>query len=134
MVSYNDIDDFAAHLEPWMQSTFHQVRMLLLTFPEVTEKFRYRNTPFYDCGGKMMAYLTSFEKKRFVLGFCNGHLMPDEAGILKNEKQQTQIRHWEFKPGEPIDDILLIEYIQQAISLNLSIQAHVINHKTGKRK
>lgn len=132
MVSYTDIDDYANHLEPWMQSAFHHVRMLILTFPEVTEKFRYRNTPFYDCGGRMMLYLSSFEKNRFVLGFCNGHLMQDEAGMLKNEKQQTQIKHWEFKPGEQVDDLLLVTYIQQAIALNLSLQQHAINHKSRK--
>ena len=122
MVSYTNIDDFANHLEPWKQSVFHHVRMLILTFPEVTEKFRYRNTPFYDCGGRMMLYLTSLEKTRFVLGFCNGYLMPDEAKVLQNEKQQTQIKHWEFTPGEQVDDLLLVAYIQEAIALNLRLQ------------
>jgi hypothetical protein len=134
MVSYTDIDDFANHLEPWMREVFHRVRMLILTFPEVTEKFRYRNTPFYDCGGRMMLYLTTFQKKRFVLGFCNGHLMPDPAGMLRNEQKQTQIKHWEFKQDEPADDILLIGYIRQAIFLNLSIQTNASHHQNSKRK
>jgi hypothetical protein len=121
---YTDIDDFTTNLVPWMQPVFQEVRMLLLTFPEITEKLRYNNTPFYDCGGRRMAYLSPFERKRFVLGFCYGHLLPDAAGVLRNEKQQTHIRHWEFLENESINHALLIQYIQEAIHLNLQQHAN----------
>jgi hypothetical protein len=133
MIRYTSIDDFARHLLPWMQPVFHRVRMLLLTFPEVSEKLRYNNTPFYDCGGRRMVYLSSFEKHRLILGFCNGYLMEDPAGVLKNEKHQTIIRHWEFKEKEVINETLLITYIEAAIRLNLSFQQHATNRKTRKR-
>jgi hypothetical protein len=132
MAKYADTDEYAAHLEPWMQPVFQHVRMLILTFPEVSEKLRYMNTPFFDCAGRMMLYLTSFEKKRFILGFCNGNLMPDEAGILKNEKQQSQIKHWEFIRGEKIDDELLVKYIQDAIIINQQLQQDATNRKSRK--
>jgi hypothetical protein len=41
----NDIEEYIDGLLPWMKPIFNQVRMLLLTFPEITEKMRYR-TPF----------------------------------------------------------------------------------------
>jgi hypothetical protein len=132
MTVYADIDDFAAHLQPWMQPVFHQVRMLILTFPEITEKFRYSNTPFYDCAGRMMLYLKSFEKNRFILGFCNGNKMPDTAGILKNEKLQTNIKHWEFIQGKSVNEELLVQYIQHAITINLNIQHNASIHKSRR--
>lgn len=114
-------DEYVSRLDPWMQPVFHHVRMLILTFPEVKETFRYR-IPFFDCGGRMMLYLSTFEKKRFVLGFCHGKLMADEAGILKNDKGQTQIKHWEFIQNETINDELLVTYIQDAITINLNLK------------
>jgi len=135
-LKYTDIDIFANDLKPWMQGVFHHVRMLLLTFPEITEKIRF-NTPFYDCGGKMMLYLGTLENKRLMLGFCNGHLLTDEAGILKNEKQQAQIRHIEFKRDEKMDDELLVQYIQEAIHVRQKLNQqpkHVLQGKSSKPK
>lgn len=129
----NDIEEYIDGLLPWMKPIFNQVRMLLLTFPEITEKMRYR-TPFYDCEGKMMLYLGSFKKKHFVLAFINGNKMRDEAGVLKHENQQSQLRHWEFYPNEPYDAELLVHYITEAIqvNLNLSEPQHVTKRKKGK--
>jgi hypothetical protein len=105
---YINIDHYQAQLNPWMQEVFKEVRMLFLTFPEMKETIRY-HTPFYDCADKPILYLSRFEKKRFVLGFCNGHLMPDEAGLLKNEKKQTLIKHWEFYPNDPFDKHIFVD-------------------------
>jgi hypothetical protein len=130
----NDIEEYIDGLLPWMKPIFNQVRMLLLTFPEITEKMRYR-TPFYDCEGKMMLYLGSFKKKRFVLAFVNGNKMQDEAGMLKHENQQSQIRHWEFYENQQYDEALLVEYITDAINLNFQLTEpqHVTTRKKGKR-
>jgi hypothetical protein len=132
---YTNIEQYAADLKPWMQPLFNEVRMLLLTFNEVSEKMRY-NTPFFDAGGKMMCYLGSFKKNRFVLAFINGNLMPDEAGVLKHENDQSQLRHWEFFENKTYNLELLIEYITQAIAINQQLvqPQHVITRKKGKRK
>ena len=127
-------ETYVAALQPWMQAQFNEVRMLLSTFPEVSEKMRY-NTPFFDAGGKMMCYLGSFKKKRFVLAFINGNLMQDEAGVLKHENAQTQLRHWEFFENEAYDQELLVTYIAEAIQLNTSLHEpqHVTTRKKSKR-
>ncbi|MCU0441999.1 MAG: DUF1801 domain-containing protein [Bacteroidia bacterium] len=131
---YSDFETYASDLQPWMHTLFNEVRMLMSTFTEITEKMRY-NTPFFDAGGKMMCYLGSFKKKRFVLAFVNGNLMKDEAGILKAEHNQTQVRHWEFFENRAYDTELLVEYIAEAIQLNLNLQEpqHVTTRKKGKR-
>lgn len=126
---YTQVDEYIQHLPLWMQPVFNQVRMLLLTFPEVTEKIRY-NTPFYDCNGKMMVYLTVFQKAKLVLGFCNGHLLTDDAGILLHNQKQKYIRHWEFKHGAFIQDELLVQYIQQAINVSIHLQQTKHERKT----
>jgi hypothetical protein len=132
---YLDSDQYASDLQPWMQPLFQELRMLLHTFPEVSETMRY-NTPFFDAGGKMMCYLGSFKKKRFVLAFINGNLMKDEAGILKHENEQSQLRHWEFFEKEQYNAELLVEYIAEAISININLHEpqHVTTRKKGKRK
>lgn len=131
---YADFETYAADLQPWMHTLFNEVRMLLSTFTEVTEKMRY-NAPFFDAGGKMMCYLCSFKKKRFVLAFVNGNLMKDEAGILTAEHNQIQVRHWEFFENPAYDAELLVEYITEAIQLNLNLHEpqHVTTRKKGKR-
>lgn len=130
MPGYYDTEQYVARLEPWMREVFQHVRMLILTFPEVKETIRYR-MPFFDAAGRMMMYLASFEKKRFVLGFCHGNLMPDPAGVLKNDKGQTLIKHWEFIQYESIDDALLVTYIRNAIIINQQLEQHVIHRKNS---
>jgi len=133
MPGFQTVDEYILHMEPWMQDTFSRIRMLILTFPEIKETVRY-NSPFYDYKG-MMLYMGPYQKKRFVLGFCNGNRMPDEAGVLTNDAGQTQIKHWEFKPGEPIDEELLVQYIQKAMQVNEHLKElkHVTTRKSRKQ-
>lgn len=130
MEKYSQVDEYVQQLPSWMQPIFRQVRMLLLTFPELTERTRY-NIPFYDCNGKMMLYFTIYQKKRLVLGFCNGHLLEDTEGILRQDKQQKYIRHWEFLDEAFTHEELLVNYIQQAI--DVSKQLHLTKHERKTR-
>jgi hypothetical protein len=134
MPRFQTVEEYVDHMDPWMQDAFNSIRMLILTFPEITEKVRY-NSPFYDYKGMMM-YMGPYQKKRFVLGFCNGNRMPDEAGVLNNDAGQTQIKHWEFKPGEHINDELLVQYIQDAMQVNEQLKEpqHVTTRKSRKRQ
>jgi hypothetical protein len=128
-VTYTHPDEYMLQLPHTMQPVFMQVRMLLLTFPEITERMRY-NIPFYDHNGKMMFYLTLHQKKKLVLGFCNGYLLEDNAGVLRQDQKQKYIRHWEFLPEPFEQDELLIEYIQQAIAVNKQLQRTKHERKT----
>jgi hypothetical protein len=131
-VSMSEVETYIQKMEPWMQDTFNSVRMLILTFPEIKETFRYKS-PFYDYKG-MMLYMGPYKKKRFVLGFCNGNRMRDETGILKNDAGQTQIRHLEFFSGQPINQELLVEYIAEAMQVNehLKEPQHVTTRKSRR--
>lgn len=131
---FQSVEDYIDYLDTaWMRAKLHEVRMLILTYPEIRETVRY-NAPFYDCAGKMMLYMGPYKKKRLMLGFCNGNLMKDPAGVLKNDAGQTQIRHYEFWEDEPVNAILLLQYIEEAILVNqqLSEPQHVTTRKSRK--
>ena len=109
------VDDYVAQLPQWMQQRFKEVRQLISTFPEIKETIRY-NCPFYDYKG-MMLYMGTYKKKRMVLGFCNGKLIPDEAQVLSVDAGQTQIKHWEMFEHDTIDLELMGEYVIKAMQL-----------------
>lgn len=135
---FQSVDAYIEYLDiAWMREKMQEVRMLILTYPEVKETVRY-NAPFYDCAGKMMLYMGPYQKKRLMLGFCNGNRMKDPAGVLKNDGGQTQIRHYEFWEDEPVNAALLLQYIEEAIKVNQQLiePQHVTTRKarkTGKR-
>ena len=133
-MSHPGIDLYVAKLEPWMQERFETIRQLILTFPEIKETFRYQ-APFYDYHG-MMLYMGHYRRTRFVMGFCNGVLMKNEAGILRADANQTQIRHLEFFKDRPMNEALVIACIHEAMQVNeqLKEQVHANKNKTGKRR
>lgn len=99
-----------------MPGRMTQIRQLLSTYAQITERIRY-GVPFYDYKG-MMIYMGPFRKKRLMIGFCNGVHMQDEYGLLKNDAGQTQIRHFElFAHAEP-DLVVVATYIEEALRIN----------------
>jgi hypothetical protein len=115
MDAFSSVNAYISRLAPWMQVRCNEVRKLILTYPEIIERFRY-NIPFYDYNG-MMLYITLFEKKKLIVGFCNGHMIKDKHGYLHNSKGQTVIRHFDlFEEHEP-DFEALCDYIEQAIKI-----------------
>jgi hypothetical protein len=116
MKKYPDIESYLDDLDPWMQKQFSQTRRLLLSFSPITEKMRY-GLPFYDYKG-MLLYMVRLQKIKLVLGFCNGNMMSDEAGVLRADEGQTQVKHWIFEKDKKIDESLLSQYIHEAILIN----------------
>ena len=103
-------------LPSWMRVKMEQVRQILSTFPNITEKIRY-TVPFYDyCG--MLLYLAPYQKNRLVVGFCNGVQMTDKTGVLINDAGQTQIRHYELFEHKKINETAIIRLINEAMRVN----------------
>lgn len=128
-ISLAAVDHFIDKLAIWQQQQFSTARNLLLTFPEIKETYRYAN-PFYDCNG-MMLYFSIFKKQHAVIGFVNGYLMENKANMLQAKHGQTQIRHWELHQETPLDEILFVQYVEEAMHIN----SHLIKHKhaTGNK-
>lgn len=117
MKKYPDVESYIDDLEPWMQKQFSHARKLLLSFSHLTEKMRYGGIPFYDYKG-MMLYMCIFQKTKLAIGFCNGYMMSDEAGVLRADEGQTQIKHWFLEKDKKIDEVLLSQYIHEAMLIN----------------
>lgn len=110
---YSDVDSFRADLLPWQQKQLDVVRRLVFAaVPEVVESIKY-TVPFYTYKGLFLC-IGPYKKTQFVINFCNGYLMADEAGMLNNDAGQTQIRHWRLDEHQKIDEDILLQYIHEA--------------------
>lgn len=63
------------------------------------------------------------------MGFCDGHLMSDEAGVLKADSGQAYIRHWVFEKEKHLDEELLHQYVQEAVI----IKDHLAGQKENRK-
>ena len=118
MPKHDTVDSFLndQSLPSWMRIQMERLRQLLSTFPEITEKIRY-TVPFYDyCG--MLLYIAPYQKKRLVIGFCNGVHMKVKSGVLINDTGQTQIRHYELSENKNINEKVIIRLIYEAMKVN----------------
>ncbi len=103
-----------------MRTKLAYVRQLILTFPEITEKVRYK-CPFYDYHG-MLLYMSPYRKHRLVVGFCNGVYMEDKKKYLTFDAGQTQIRHFELFEHKKMDEVILIQLIEEAMRINKNLK------------
>lgn len=128
------VDEYIASdkVLPWMKIRMEEMRQLILTFPQISERIRY-GAPFYDYQG-MMLYMGPYKKNRLRIGFCNGVNIQDEFGVLKNDAGQTQIRHFELYEDTLPDHELLVSYISEAIRVNelLAQQKHARRNKKSR--
>lgn len=68
-------------------------------------------------------YFSIHKKKKFMVGFCQGFRMGDEMKKLSNEDNQKQIRHWELKEPEALDENLMAAYILEASEIQEKFKA-----------
>jgi len=133
MHAHEQVTDYIHHLEEkWIRNRFAEIRALLLTFPEISETFRYR-TPFYDYNG-MLLYLSLHKKKFPLIGFVDGFHMQDEAGLLTAKEGQTMIKHIYLQSEIEPSDETIVGYIADAIETRNSLKKYALRNKTSKRK
>lgn len=133
MHAHEQVTDFIHQLEKkWIRHRFAEIRALLLTFPEISETFRYR-TPFYDYNG-MLLYLSLHKKKNPLIGFVDGFHMQDEAGLLTAKEGQTMIKHLYIQSATEPNDEVIVGYIAEAIETRNRLKKYVLRNKTSKRK
>lgn len=118
--------------ENWIRNRFVEIRALLLTFPEISETFRYR-TPFYDYNG-MLLYLSLHKKKFPLIGFVDGYHIQDEAGLLIAKEGQTMIKHLYIQSENEPSDETIVGYIADAIETRNKLRKYALRNKTSKRK
>lgn len=134
MHAHEQVTQYLHDLEEiWIRNRFGEIRALLLTFPEISENYRYR-IPFYDCNG-MLLYLSLHKKKNPVIGFIDGFHMQDEMKLLQANEKQTMIKHLYIADINHPDDETIIRYIADAIDTRNRLKKYALSHpKTSKRK
>lgn len=72
--------------------------------------------PVYMAHGKNIVGISSF-KFYFGLWIYQGALLTDPSGVLMNaqEGKTVAMRQWRFAEGDPIDETLILKYLQEAI-------------------
>lgn len=133
MHAHDEVDNFLQQLDIiWIRHRFASIRALLLTFPEITETYRYR-TPFYDYNG-MLLYLSLHKKKHPLIGFVDGIHMQDEVGLLTAKEGQTMIKHLYLQSEIEPSDELIVDYISEAIETRKRLKKYALRNKTSARK
>lgn len=122
MKKYLDVNDYFFELKPWQQQTCFAIHQMILNANPIIQCGIKYNIPFYTYHG-YLAYLGLYQQRHLILGFCQGHLMADEANLLKHDAGQKQIRHWRFSESEPINWELLIQYINEALIINEQLKS-----------
>ena len=113
-MKFYNFEDYYEYLpEKWQPSFLEARNIISNSHPQLVEAIRF-NSPFYLYKG-LLFYLSMYKKRDFILGFCNGAHLSDEAGVLRADAKQKHIRHWVFNSNQKIDSHLLLNYIHEAI-------------------
>ena len=88
---------------------------LLLTFPDMTTKIRYRIPFFYR--KSWICYLNPTKNGKVELAFTRGNELSNANGLL-DAKGRSQVMGVEFSKVSDIPEEALVEVIQEAIMLD----------------
>lgn len=92
------------------------LKSILNTTPLVeTEKW---GAPVYTYNGKNVVGVAGFTNF-FTLWFYKGVFLKDDAGVLvnANEENTKSLRQWRFTCKDEINDILILQYVYEAIEV-----------------
>lgn len=132
MSGFTSFDAFLETCPEPIARQYQQVRSLVQRLiPQAREEIKYR-TPFVTFHG-IFLYFSFHKKKHWVLGFCNGHLLEDEARILRADEGQTMIRHWVLEEAQKPDLDLLGAYLLESAGIQLQLK-EARKRKKGKPK
>ncbi|MCB0699498.1 MAG: DUF1801 domain-containing protein [Chitinophagales bacterium] len=123
-VSFKSIEEFLEYLPEDELKIVQKLRKLILScMPEGKEKLAY-NVPFYY-QHKRVCYIWPAsvpwgkikETGKVEFGFCKGHKLMDEAGVL-NKAGRKEIATIVFRSTKEIDTDLLRSYMYEALFID----------------
>lgn len=109
------IEAFILDLPPAQAELVEFLHQLMLTFPEVTSKIRYK-VPFYY-HKSWLCYINPIKKDSVEFVFTRGNELSNEQGLLA-AKGRKQVRGVTFTKVEDIPMETLVEVIQEALLLD----------------
>jgi len=110
------VDAYIAQLEGWQAEVVSEVRKIVLAAaPEAEEAIKWAQ-PVYSVNGPF-AYIKAF-KSSVNFGFWRGVDIDDPGGLLQGGGEK--MRHVKLTNLDDIDQPVYTDFVQQAVSLNLS--------------
>ncbi len=107
---------YIAQIEDWQGEIVSKVRNIILkTAPEADEAIKWAQ-PVYSVNGPF-AYIKAF-KNSVNFGFWRGVDIQDPAGLLQGTGEK--MRHVKLLSLDDIDEPAYIDFVQQAVKLNLA--------------
>ena len=116
------IDARIEELGDWRGKTLSHVRALIRQAdPEVAEEWKWRGVPVWEHAGIICTGETY--KSVVKMTFAKGASLEDPAGLFNSSLDGNVRRAIDIHEGQQIDEDALKALIQQAVDLNLSVQA-----------
>ena len=116
------IDARIAELDDWRGEMLARVRRLIKEAdPEVVEEWKWRGVPVWEHAGIICTGETY--KSVVKMTFAKGASLEDPAGLFNSSLDGNVRRAIDIHEGQQIDEDALKALIQQAVDLNLSVQA-----------
>ncbi|WP_429809906.1 DUF1801 domain-containing protein [Ensifer sp. B1-9] len=116
------IDARIAELDDWRGEVLARVRRLIKEAdPEVAEEWKWRGVPVWEHAGIICTGETY--KSVVKMTFAKGASLEDPAGLFNSSLDGNVRRAIDIHEGQQIDEDALKALIQQAVDLNLSVQA-----------
>jgi hypothetical protein len=110
------VDAYIAQLEIWQAEIVSEVRNIVLAaVPEAEEAIKWAQ-PVYSINGPL-AYIKAF-KSSVNFGFWRGVDIDDPGGLLQGSGEK--MRHVKLTNLDDVDQGAFTDFINQAVSLNLS--------------
>lgn len=104
----NPLDSYFEQKDEPIKSCLQYLRQLLLSYPEISEHWKY-GMPFYYHKGKMFCYLWNHKKfHQPYIGLVDGHKI-DHQDLLQEKRARMKIlliNHHDDIPEEKIKAIL----------------------------
>ena len=113
------VESFLFDLEPPQKEIAWSLHELILTFPEVSGKLKFK-IPFYS-RKSWICYLNPIKNNGIELAFTRGNELSNDLGLLdfKNRKQVAGVSYYDV---EAINFSLVSETLQEAIILDETVK------------
>jgi hypothetical protein len=109
------VDSYISGFDDWRAEAIARIREIVLRAePPVLEAFKW-SQPVYEMNGPF-CYIKAF-KQSVNFGFWRGVDLEDPKGILQGTG--VKMRHIKLTSLEDIDEEVFLDFVQQAMQLNL---------------
>ena len=129
MTPSEKVTEFIAKQTTWSKEL--TILRSLFQKTELVEEIKW-GAPTYTLNGKLVVGFTGF-KNHYAIWFHQGGFLKDREKVLVNaqEGKTKAMRQWRFEKGDTIREVLVLNYIQEAIENCVAGKEVKIERKKG---